>query len=107
MARGTPPKKIPDTTTLVSRTALTSRRGLHLWITRPLPSRIETTVVAWCASSPTYLIVRFMRTAPWCDPRVCAKSMVAPGGVLSICVMHPYEERSCRERYLKRSGTTC
>src|SRR2546430_7252228 len=55
-------------------------------ITRPLSSRTDATVVAWCTSNATYFVVRFMRAAPCWGPQVLVDSMVAAGGALSTCV---------------------
>src|SRR3989442_10647293 len=59
-------------------------------ITRPLSSRTEATVVAWWTSNATYLVVRFMRAAPCCGPRVLVDSMVTATGALSTCVRRRY-----------------
>src|SRR5881628_3709799 len=58
-------------------------------ITRPLSSRTDATVVAWCTSNATYFVVRFMRAAPCWGPQVLVDSMVAAGGALSTCVRRP------------------
>jgi hypothetical protein len=52
-----------------------------------LPGVLEATVVAWCASSATYLVMQFMRAAPcYGCPRIFVNSMVAAWGALSTCV---------------------
>src|SRR5437867_4629629 len=55
-------------------------------ITRPFSSRTEATVIAWWTSNATYLVVRFMRAAPCCGPRVLVDSMATARGALSTCV---------------------
>ena len=63
-------------------------------ITRPLSSRTEATVVARWTSNATYLVVRFMRAAPCCGPRVLVDSMVTARGALSTCVRQRYHYAS-------------
>ncbi len=54
------------------------------------------------ASSPTYLLFRFMRAAPCFGPWLFPSSTVPAGGVLSSCVRQPYRGSICS--YVQRSG---